>query len=222
MFIEKKVAPSEGLIQHNPYIRLVENATIVNSYIEGNISVDKYSCINRCTIEKYFALSCFSYVSNAQIGRYCTFGSRVSAGAFSHPTNWLSIHEFQYRNTKDIYGDSIYTSDMPTAPTNTNVNIGNDVWIGDNVCIKFGVTIGSGAIIGLGSVVTQNVPPYAIMGGNPARVLRYRFSDEIIRDLLELEWWLLDIQDLANVNFSNIHNAIESVREIKFQKINHS
>ena len=67
--------------------------------------------------------------------------------------------------------------------------IGNDVWIGENVKIRQGVTIGHGAVLAQESFVTDNIPPYAIVGGNPAKVIRYRFSEEQISELLEIAWW---------------------------------
>ena len=69
------------------------------------------------------------------------------------------------------------------------LRIGSDVWIGSNACILRGLAVGDGAVIGAGSVVTKDVPPYAVVVGNPARVLKYRFSEEVIARLLRLEWW---------------------------------
>ena len=69
--------------------------------------------------------------------------------------------------------------------------LGNDVWIGSHVLIKGGVKVGHGAVIGAGAVVVNDVPPYAIVGGVPAKIIRYRFSAEIIENLLKLEWWNL-------------------------------
>ena len=77
----------------------------------------------------------------------------------------------------------------PTVKTKGNVTIGNDVWIGYDTLMLSGVTIGDGAVVGAGSVVTKDVEPYAIVGGDPAKLIRYRFSQKIIKFLLELKWW---------------------------------
>ena len=90
--------------------------------------------------------------------------------------------------------------------------LGHDVWIGDNVCIRRGVKVGHGAVVGLGSVVTKNVEPYSIVVGNPAKPVKSRFTDEQISDLLDLEWWSLDLRELEGVNFNNITDAISLLK----------
>lgn len=84
---------------------------------------------------------------------------------------------------------------LPTIRT----TIGNDVWIGDGTFIKTGIGIGHGAVVGMGSVVTKDVAPYAIVAGNPATLIRYRFEPEVIQALLEMAWWNLDDHALAQV-----------------------
>ena len=76
-----------------------------------------------------------------------------------------------------------------TKSINNPVTIGNDVWIGANVCILPGISIGDGAVLAAGAVITKDVPPYAIVGGVPAKVIKYRFSEDIIKKLLKIKWW---------------------------------
>ena len=93
--------------------------------------------------------------------------------------------------------------------------IGNDVWIGDNVFIKSGVKIGDGAVVGAGAVVTKDVPPYAVVVGVPARVIKYRFDEKTIAELLELKWWDLDAQIVKSLPFRDVGLCIEKLKEIR-------
>lgn len=205
----------DPFVQEQPYLRLANGAAVYNVESPGNITLDKHAVASRSTLGKYFGLGCFSYVTNSIIGRYCTFGSRVSLGAFSHPTDWLSIHEFQYRGTANVFGESIIDEGVNLAPKNQLTEIGNDVWIGDNASIRCGVKIGSGAVIGMAAVVVADVPPYAIMVGNPARVLRYRFEPDVVAELLELKWWELDISAMRGIDFTDVRGAIAEIRRRK-------
>ena len=132
-----------------------------------------------------FNCSVFGYV---EIGSYCQLGSRISIISNNHPLNKATI----YVNRQLLNG--IAAKDVESSP----VKIGNDVWVGDNAVILKGITIGNGAVIGAGAVVTHNVPDYAIAVGNPARVIRKRFDDHIIKLLLELKWWDLNFRQLED------------------------
>ncbi|MCG2586663.1 CatB-related O-acetyltransferase [Massilia sp. TS11] len=211
MLINRSNPGDSALATTDPFIRLGPGAAVVNTELVDNVTVDKGSCVTRSRLGRYFGLGCFSFVANSHIGRYCTFGARVSVGAFSHPTNWLSIHEFQYRDCSAIYGDTIMHGSMNLAPPNAPTEIGHDVWIGDNACVRTGVRIGTGAIIGMGAIVTKDVPPYAIVAGNPARVLRYRFAPELIERLLASRWWELDLDRLGGIDFSDVEEALAAI-----------
>lgn len=215
MYIHRANPGAEQLLLEDPYVRMGSFSKILHSQVEGNLTIDTASCINRCEIGRYFGMGCFSYAANSQIGKYCTFGARVSLGAFSHPTDWLTIHEFSYRNTTSIYGESIIEGKTNLAPANTETIIGSDVWIGDNASVRCGVSIGHGAIIGLGAIVVSDVPDYAIMVGNPARIMRYRFDSNTIESLLELAWWEYDMHELRGIDFSAVQSSIASLRILR-------
>ncbi len=87
-------------------------------------------------------------------------------------------------------------------PTKGDTTVGNDVWIGHKATIMAGVTIGDGAIIAAHSLVTKEVAPYSIVGGNPAREIRKRFTEDQIKKLLEIQWWNWNIEKITN----NVHN----------------
>ena len=91
------------------------------------------------------------------------------------------------------------------------ISIGNDVWIGEGAFIRRGVTIGDGAVIAARSVVTKDVPPYAILGGIPAKLIRFRFDAEVIDKLLQLQWWSYGLSALKGVDFTDVGQAISVI-----------
>ncbi len=121
--------------------------------------------------------------SSLRIGKYCSISANVVIFLGSeHRTEWISTYPFPYiwEEAKSIKGHPA---------TKGDVVIGSDVWIGFGTTILSGVTIGDGAAIGACSLVIRDVPPYAIVAGNPAQVLRYRFDAETIQKLLKISWW---------------------------------
>jgi len=193
-------------------IKLGFYSQIIDSQVEKKINVNNFSTINRALIGNYFGLGNFSYVADAKIGRYCSFGSRVSIGSFDHPLTYLSIHEFQYRDIKKLF--NIKNSYQKLKKKKQTI-IENDVWIGDNSFIKSGVKIGNGAVIAASSVVTKNVEPYSIVGGNPSKIIKYRFDNKTVKELLKIKWWELNITDLEGCNFQNINDAINFIKKLK-------
>lgn len=143
----------------------------------------------------------YSYAGNetticfANIGKYCSIGSYVSIGGGVHPLDNLSTSPVFHRGANVLKKNF---SDLPR-PSPKLVEIGNDVWIGDKAFVSDGVKIGNGAVVGAHAVVTHDVPPYAIVAGCPARILRYRFSDETISQLNDSEWWNLSEEKIASL-----------------------
>ena len=119
------------------------------------------------------------------IGKYCSIAAEAQfiMNGGNHPTTWLTTYPFS------IFGRGWEVAEPPAWPHKGDTRVGNDVWIGYRALIGPGVTIGDGAIIGSGAFVTKDVPPYAIVGGNPAAVLRFRFDEPTIARLLALRWW---------------------------------
>jgi acetyltransferase-like isoleucine patch superfamily enzyme len=120
------------------------------------------------------------------IGRYCSFAAGVTVFlGGNHRPDWVTTYPFSA--ITDTWPEGAGIEGHPQS--NGDVRIENDVWLGTNSTIMSGVTVGNGAVIAACSVVTKNVPPYAIVGGNPARLIRYRFEEETIKRLLEVSWW---------------------------------
>lgn len=135
------------------------------------------------------------------IGRFCSIGRDVLLGLDprNHPVNQVSSCPQFYQN---------YQS--PTAP----LTVGHDVWIGHRATIMAGISIANGAIIGANSVVTKDVPPYAIVAGNPAKLIRYRFSEEMIVKFQDSEWWQYDITALSSIDFGQPDIFLKQIKAI--------
>jgi len=154
------------------------------------------------------------YVANPKetvIGAFTSIGNRVRIGHGTHPLNYLSSSPYLYLDRLEYKTES--TPSHNEWEVLEPVYIGNDVWIGDGVWIKNGISIGDGAIIGAKSVVTHDVPPYAIVCGNPTKVLRYRFSAEIIMQLQNLKWWDLPDDVIRQIPYDDIYQAITFLSE---------
>lgn len=150
-----------------------------------------------------------------KIGRYCSIAPGVTAGDGNHPTDWLSTHPFQWgqSSTFKISTEKSDFNFLIPKQKPGGVFIGNDVWIGANAMLIPGVTIGDGAIVGGGSVVTKDVPPYAIVAGVPAKIVRYRFDEATIERLLNLQWWRFEADSLLGISFDDINTAIDQIKE---------
>ena len=126
-----------------------------------------------------------------KIGRYCSFAGNVYIGTGNHPLNIFTTHPITY----DSWGAGAKCP--PPSKTHPSMSIGHGVWVGQNAIILSGCrTIGNGAVIGAGAVVTHDVPPYAIVVGNPAKILRYRLTPEQIDRVEASRWWELDKDEL--------------------------
>ena len=141
------------------------------------------------------------------IGKFCMIASDVTfiMNGANHLTDAITTYPFA------IFGNAwVNAMEGKNYPSKGNIVVGNDVWIGYNATIMAGVTIGDGAIIGTNSVVTKDVEPYAIVGGNPAKLIKKRFSDDEIKDLLEIKWWDWEIEKITR----NVQNLTDKNVEI--------
>jgi acetyltransferase-like isoleucine patch superfamily enzyme len=152
-------------------------------------------------------------VSLKSIGRFCSVGPEVAIGDGNHPIEFLSTHPFQYGAASgfDFWPEArafMATCHLPPEVLKPAPVIGHDVWIGARVTIARGVTIGSGAVLAARAVVTRDVRPYEVVGGVPARHIRFRFAPRLIERLLALGWWNYEVRDLEGVPFNDAAAAV--------------
>lgn len=204
-------------------ISIERDCYILDSTIGDNVSIQSGSRLFRVSLEGNNILypNCmlgdaqvgmYSYVNEGAIaarirlGRFCSVGPFFICGLGEHPVNYVSTSPVFYSTLKQCgvsFADKDYFEERKA------IEIGHDVWLGSRVFVRDGVRIGTGAVIAAGSVVVKDVPEYAIVGGVPAKLIRYRFTREVIEELLEMEWWNWSERKLREAQRFFVHEDID-------------
>ena len=167
-------------LSFSKFLRKKKNYFYTKNYLEkwiakGQVTVGEHT---------YGKVTLIGDMSNLVIGNYCSIADKcIIFLGHNHRVDWVSTYPF---NAIDVWKAG-QISGHPA--TKGDVVIGHDVWLGYNATILSGVTIGNGAVVGAMSVVTKSVPPYAIVAGNPAKIIRYRFTEGVIKKLQTIAWW---------------------------------
>ncbi|WMN10915.1 CatB-related O-acetyltransferase [Marivirga salinae] len=196
-----------------------KNCKIYGTHLKGNINVGDFSSLKYTTLNGNISIGKFSQLNGpnihingkmkgVSIGNYCSIARGVIIQEVNHKFEKVSTFYFN----KHIFKNSEYTDEI----TKGKIQIGNDVWIGANSMILSGVKIGDGAVIAAGSVVTKDVLDYAIVGGSPARLIKMRFSDEIILKLKNLKWWDWSLEKIKK----NSVFFMENISELDLNSLN--
>ena len=163
--------------------------------------------INESSINSYSYVAENAKLSMVTIGKFCSIGPNLLAGYGIHPTHGISTSPMFYSTLKQ---NGVSLTSKNKVEERKHIIIGNDVFIGANVVILDGIKISDGAVIGAGAIVSKDVPPYAIVVGCPMQIIKYRFTEEKIKKLLQIKWWDFETDKLPEIEkyFFNIDEFI--------------
>lgn len=241
---EIKIYIAVGRQSYDEVLSLLTNAglsdNIISSLCKASLKLQKKACIgvnskfkgkNLLAYNSYISnvkmgyasyIGAYSIIQNAKIGHYTSIGPNVHIVQGQHPSNtFVSTHPAFYSPNNNLgisYTDVLLFKEYQYVDKSYSVIIGNDVWIGDGVLIMEGVTIADGTIVAAGALVTKDTLPYSIVGGVPARVIKYRFNIDDINYLVNLKWWNKGKKWIKqnSKNFNDITNLKEKLSGVEW------
>ena len=183
-------------------LRKARFAAIRDSCIHPTSKIESGTSFISSSLDRYSFCGYDCDIYLAKIGGFTSIANGVVLGGARHPMEWVSTSPVFYAGRDSVKTKFAEHKLMPHA----GLRIGHDVWIGRSAIVLAGVTVGDGSVIGAGSVVTKDVPPYAIVAGNPARLIRYRFEASVVQKLQAIEWW--NFSDERLVKLGGVFNDI--------------
>lgn len=165
-----------------------DGCAVVDSQLGQYVEIGEGSRVAHSVVGDYSYCDRLCDIANADIGKFSNIASFVRVGATDHPLDRASLHHFMYRSA-DYWADADPDEDWFILRKSRRAVIGHDTWIGHGAQIKPEIIIGTGAVIASGAIVTRDVPPYAIVAGTPAKIIRFRQPEDIAARLMALAWW---------------------------------
>jgi virginiamycin A acetyltransferase len=198
--------PASTIVQYSELsggVTVGERCVLHKVVLQGNIKIGNNTTINGPGTEFH------GVNSSIEIGNFCSIARHTAIQDHNHNVDCITTYFIKH----NVFQEDSRKNDMVSKG---KIKIGNDVWIGTQTVILSGITIGDGAVIAANSVVTIDVPPYAIVGGTPAKIIKYRFDDEIINELLRIQWWKWNIEKIKSnkpLFYENL--SMEKLKNIK-------
>lgn len=202
--MESYIAESAQIIncQYPDSVKVFKDSRLKESVLHGKNIIGDHTRVDYSQLKEYVRIDRLNHlyyvnigrhsytgqdtvIMHSEIGAFCSIAWDVSIGPANHDYHKITNHSFLYNAYDKIRPEESIAYDR----FNNVCKVGNDVWIGSGATILRNVKIGDGAIVGGGAVVTKDVPPYAIVAGIPAKIIRFRFDQKLIKELLELRWW---------------------------------
>lgn len=194
-----------------------------NLRISKKLSIEPYSAIlqgyNISTIGSFsYSWSALPY--NIRVGRYCSIARGLTIFGVHHPYEFISSSSFSFDRVMQIFthpnrmnGDKFKTRPYDRKHI-YSIDIGHDVWIGGNVTLKTGIKIGNGAVVAANAVVTKDIPAFSIVGGNPARIIKRRFPDELVERIESSRWWDYGFFDFGDLKIEKPEEFLDGLQDL--------
>lgn len=222
--INRYIQAIKERLEQRKRVRVARGSSVARSVFEGYNAVYENSMVLYCNVGLFTYISSHTSLAHTKIGRFCSIADHVDICLGYHPTSvFVSTHPTFYDNTSLRLGATLHKGERlfkdifrkNQVDPNYQIVIGNDVWIGSHSIIMGGVTIGDGAVIAAGSVVTKDVEPYSIVGGAPAKHIKFRFSEDKIKHLLDIKWWNWPFDKIAEnyTDFSDIEHFLNKYNQ---------
>ncbi len=202
------------MLIRNIYFKILKKVQLfysARSFIHKDSTVESGSEFVNSYMNRHSYIGYKCTILNTHIGSFCSIANNVTIGGISHPMHFVSTSPVFLSHKDSVKKKFAHHNYLPMIET----VIENDVWIGEGVHVKAGVTIATGAVIGMGSVVTKSIPSYAIYAGNPAKLIRYRFDEITIQELLDCQWWTWTDEKLKSYGkyFNDPQKFIDTVQK---------